>query len=250
MTNFVKAAAPSVEAMGNAARHALPGVKLWGPAAGLAGAAGLDYLQNPDARYPFDPNGFHGNNRWRYGNAAINTMFLGAAPFLHRHPAAMYGALSSPFVKDVLVSAMPTMNAVRGAADTTSKTQMLGSLLGAGALGLGAAGLAKYISSKDREQGGRVRVKLPSKGPHSKDTEVDIPLGDVAVSPTQKAYLFRDVRKQLRSESQTRGMKLDAEHHKLIPFAEWKEHVGNMDEPKTASARLLNMVKLANSIKI
>lgn len=233
------------------AKKALPGVRWWAGPAGVAGAAGLDYLQNPKARYPFDPEGGHGNQRWRYGNAAINSIFLTMAPFLHHNPAAMYGALSSPFIKDTLVAAMPTMESMRRDADTRRKSMGAALGIGAGALGLGGLATAKYLAAKNREMGGKVRVTLPTKDPNDRETEVEMPLDDVDISPAQRERLSRDVRKRVRSETRERTLKLDPETHKLIPFADWKARYGKgrtEEEVKVASDRLTNIVSIANNL--
>jgi len=237
-------AAPVAKELG---KKLLPGVKYWGLPAGAAGAAGLDYLQNPESRYPFDMRGFEGSKRWRLGNAAINTGFLTMAPFLTHKPGLMYGALGSPFAKDLMVKGMPTLDSVQKNMDTQRMGTRAGLALGAGALTLGGLGLAKFLRSKGRDAGGRVRVTLPTKSPSDKETEVDMPLDDSTISPAQRERLARDIRKRLRGETRERTLKLDPETHKLIPYDQWKARFGDT-KAKAASERLSNIVHLANNL--
>ena len=228
-----------------------------GVTAGLAGASGLDYLQNPDSKYPLDTTGSEGSNRWRYGNFGINATLLGMAPFLHKVPHR-FAALSAPFAKDLMVKAMPAldsvqknMNTQRQAAKDTTANQNLalagGAALGAGALGIGGAALLKYLSTKDRVNGPRMHVTLPTKNPNDRETEVDMPMDDDSISPAQQERLHRDVRKRLRGETRERTLKLDPETRKLISLDQWERKFGDQ-APKTASERLANVVRLANNL--
>lgn len=85
-----------------------------------------------------------------------------------------------------------------------------GGLLGAGLIGGGVLGykLLKAIQKQqeiaESKAKGRIKVTLPTKDPDDRETVVDMPLEEIALSNTQLGKLQRDTRRRIRGETRER----------------------------------------------
>ena len=218
-------------------------------ASGIGGAYGLDYLQHPgEGHLLSDPKS---NSRWRWGNAGINSAFLGSVPllFAKNYPAAAAVMMGSPFSKDLMVAGLPLVNKMRENEGKKGLNALLAAGIGVGALGLGGAGLNKYIKSKNEDKArveqGELSVILPTKDPGDGETKMTMSVPKAQLSEAMLSKVHRDVRKRLRSENRERTMKRDPKKHKLIPFDKWQEQYG---ESKAATESIKNIKHLADNL--
>jgi hypothetical protein len=173
-------------------------------------------------------------------NAAAISQLTGARikAQLAAGAAGASGILTGPLIKDLVIPAHKTMHAVseaqkdlrsgisalrEGLATSKVNPWLLGGLglAGAGAVGGGAWALQKAIRDKAeapiffrQEQGGRLRVTLPTTNKHDAETVLDLPFDkDVNLSRSLYDRLGIDVRRRLRGETsqriKRRGQDLD-----------------------------------------
>lgn len=205
-------------------RYAIPAV------AGLGATGVYDQLA-----FPKDPNPFSDYRR------GLNTVFnlgmtTGGAALLHggigKGPAgagavaAGLGMMVTPPIKDLALMAQKPVHDVSKTMDNVNRNSQIGLGLGAAAVGLGGLGLAKYISSKAKQDSPRVKITLPTKNPHDRETVVDMPLNNDAIPPRTLLRMEQQMRRQLRAETRERALKRDPNTGKLIPIDEWNRMYG------------------------
>lgn len=96
-------------------------------------------------------------------------------------------------------------------------------LIGGGVALAGLGGLAGYHFLKNRNNPS-VRVKLPGV---ERETEINIPIRDVAISRSLQRDIGRDVRRTVREDNKSRRTKIDPVTRKRIPVAEYELKYGD-----------------------
>jgi RimJ/RimL family protein N-acetyltransferase len=199
---------------------------------------GMDVMQHDD----FSLESF---DKKRIGNAILNAAIGAGAGHMSGKGKLLEGVSMASLApaKDLLLNLQDTPNKVNAAMETlaegTSNTNKLIAGLGIGALGLGAAGLIKYLTKKDpKTDMGSIKLKLPGKkGEPNTDAEVVLPIDMPQLSPSLMDGLNRGVRVQTRKNVRANSMKRDPETGKLIPIDEWEEkYKGTMYDPEMNKA--------------
>lgn len=215
---------------------------------GAANAGLWDWLQNEDVDIPFVDsvrsmlNGDFDSERYkRLGVNAITGAIGGGAMLGGLHlkkdnPARMATILAGATepltvtpLKDALVPVPETLQAFR-------KNQRLGTTLkaalGVGGLGLGAAALAKYLTSRDGEWDvAKARYKIQGKpGDPYSDAEIEVPIDDPEFSDSMLADIGKNVRNQARKNLRSNTTKMDPKTGRQIPFDDWDRKYGNLTE--------------------
>jgi hypothetical protein len=194
---------------------------------------GMDVMQHDD----FSLESF---DKKRIGNAILNAAIGAGAGHMSGKGKLLEGVSMASLApaKDLLLNLQDTPDKVNAAMETlaegTSNTNKLIAGLGIGALGLGAAGLIKYLTKKDpKTDMGSIKLKLPGKkGEPNTDAEVVLPIDMPQMSPSLLEGLNRGVRVQTRKNVRANSMKRDPETGKLIPIDEWEEkYKGTMYDP-------------------
>lgn len=215
---------------------------------GTANAGLWDWLQNEDVDIPFVDSvrsmlngGFDSERYKRLGVNALTGAIGGAGIYggirmSKDNPARMATILAGatePLVatplKDALIPVPETLHTFR-------KNQRLGTALkaalGIGGLGLGAAALAKYLTSRDSEGDvAKARYKIQGKpGDPYSDAEIEVPIDDPAFSDSMLADIGKNVRNQARKNLRSNTTKMDPKTGQQIPFDDWDRKYGNLTE--------------------
>lgn len=215
---------------------------------GTANAGLWDWLQNEDVDIPFVDSvrsmlngGFDSERYKRLGVNALTGAIGGAGIYgglrmAKDNPARMATILAGatePLVatplKDALIPVPETLHAFR-------KNQRLGTALkaalGVGGLGLGAAALAKYLTSRDGEGDvAKARYKIQGKpGDPYSDAEIEVPIDDPEFSDSMLADIGKNVRNQARKNLRSNTTKMDPKTGQQIPFDEWDRKYGNLTD--------------------
>lgn len=215
---------------------------------GVANAGLWDWLQNEDVDIPFVDSvrsmlngGFDSERYKRLGVNAITGavgggIMLGGLNLKKDNPARMAAILAGATepltvtpLKDALVPVPETLHTFR-------KNQRLGTALkaalGIGALGLGGAALAKYLTSRDGEGDvAKARYKIQGKpGDPYSDAEIEVPIDDPEFSDSMLADIGKNVRNQARKNLRSNTTKMDPKTGQQIPFDEWDRKYGNLTE--------------------
>lgn len=199
---------------------------------------GMDVMQHDD----FSLESF---DKKRIGNAILNAAIGAGAGHMGGKGKLLEGVSMASLApaKDLLLNLQDTPDKVNAAMETlsegTSNTNKLIAGLGIGALGLGAAGLIKYLTKKDpKTDMGSIKLKLPGKkGEPNTDAEVVLPIDMPQMSPSLLEGLNRGVRVQTRKNVRANSMKRDPETGKLIPMDEWEEkYKGTIYDPEMNKA--------------
>lgn len=215
---------------------------------GTANAGLWDWLQNEDVDIPFVDSvrsmlngGFDSERYKRLGVNALTGAIGGAGIYgglrmSKDNPARMATILAGatePLVatplKDALIPVPETLHAFR-------KNQRLGTTLkaalGIGALGLGGAALAKYLTSRDGEGDvAKARYKIQGKpGDPYSDAEIEVPIDDPEFSESMLADIGKNVRNQARKNLRSNTTKMDPKTGQQIPFDDWDRKYGNLTE--------------------
>lgn len=103
-----------------------------------------------------------------------------------------------------------------------AKKWLIGGGVGLAALA-GIGGLAGYKFLKNQSSPS-VRVKLPGV---ERETEINIPIRDVAISRSLQRDIGRDVRRTVREDNKSRRTKIDPVTRKRIPVAEYELKYGD-----------------------
>lgn len=203
---------------------------------------GMDVLQHDD----FSPESF---DKKRIGNAILNAMIGAGAGHIGGSGKAKdivhaTGMAALAPTKDLVLNLQDTPGKLNNTMESLSSNNKLLTLLGVGALGLGAAGVAKYLMKKDpKTDMGSIKLKLPGKkNEPGTDAEVVLPIDMPQMSPSLLEGLNRGVRIQARKNVRANSMKRDPETGKNIPIDEWEARYKNtMYDPeflgKEASTR-------------
>jgi len=201
------------------------------------GALGYDAAIEQKTQHAENPGGGFDAGKWLSGlapqNDGLRTIMLGlntglmrtGAPLM-KNPATVplgMGILGSIPAKDMLLQGLGVLPVIgqaagRHALPTDAGTQGMGT--GAKvALGTGAAALAALLGSSiyngnrqtkaaeeavQREQGGKIRVTLPTKNPGDQETQLEMPINNVSFSNALMQNLHRDIRRRLRTETAAR----------------------------------------------
>lgn len=203
---------------------------------------GMDVMQHDD----FSLESF---DKKRIGNAILNAAIGAGAGNLSGKGKLLEGVSMASLApaKDLLLNLQDTPDKVNAAMETlaegTSNTNKLIAGLGAGALGLGAIGLIKYLTKKDpKTDMGSIKLKLPGKKDEpGTDAEVVLPIDMPQMSPSLLEGLNRGVRVQARKNVRANAMKRDPETGKNIPIEDWEaKYKGTVYDPefnKSAGSR-------------
>lgn len=202
--------------------------------------AGMDYMMHDDYS--------HWDKR-RVGNFVLNSV-LGAASGGAAAKGDIKGmsvGLGSAVGKDLALSALPLMEKLDKTVDATNtvlKNQPTDAAIdnandaslnktlkyvGAGALGLGTAGLlAKLITSrKQKKEVGRIRYKIPGKnGDPNSAAIVEVPLIEGNLSPAMLESIETNIKRQAVRNIKANMRKRDPETGKLIPIEEYEAKYG------------------------
>lgn len=187
---------------------------------------GMDVMQHDD----FSLDSF---DKKRIGNAILNAALGAGSGHLissgkGKKIVEGAGLAALAPAKDLLLNLQDTPQKLNETLDT-AKTDLklnrsLMAILGAGALGLGGLGVAKYLMSKDpKTEMGSIKLKLPGKkGEPGTDAEVSLPIDMPQMSPSLLEGLNRGVRMQARKNVKANSYKRDPETGKNIPIEEWE----------------------------
>lgn len=217
-------------------------IKSFLPHAGgaLLTGAGLDYMMHEDYEHW---------DKMRVGNLLLNMALGGAAggAASKGNVGEMAAGLGGAVGKDLALSALPVMgklNSTLDATNTVLKNQpteaaagnandvALNNTLkyvGAGALGLGAAGLlAKVLASrKQKKEVGRIRYKIPgSNGDPNSAAIVEVPLTAGNLSPAMLDSIDTNIKRQAVRNIKANMRKRDPETGKLIPIYAYEAKYG------------------------
>lgn len=142
---------------------------------------------------------------------------------------AALGAPGASLVKDSLIPVPATLQSFR---NNQFASTALKAALGIGALGLGGAALAKYLTSRDGEGDvAKARYKIQGKpGDPYSDAEIEVPIDDPEFSDSMLADIGKNVRNQARKNLRSNTTKMDPKTGQQIPFDEWDRKYGNLTE--------------------
>lgn len=138
-------------------------------------------------------------------------------------------APGSALAKDALLPVPATLTSFRN-------NQLMGTImkgaLGVGGLGLGAAALAKYLTSRDGEGDvAKARYKIQGKpGDPYSDAEIEVPIDDPEFSDSMLADIGKNVRNQARKNLRSNTTKMDPKTGQQIPFDDWDRKYGNLTD--------------------
>lgn len=216
--------------------------------------------KNEDGSTKFDPLGYlKGFDPLRSANMVINSAAGAAIPIFYKTKGigpAISTALSIP-TKDLILTGIPflhnaskslelwnekTKNDIangnssvinitnpdsKGLVDAIKSYKGLIGTIGAGALGLGAAGLLYKMLKKDKEQlpdKGRIKYVIPGKkGDPSTYAEVDVPIDSDALSQTMQENISTNIRRQALKNIKANQRRRDPETGKLIPMYDYEK---------------------------
>ena len=142
---------------------------------------------------------------------------------------AALGAPGASLVKDSLIPVPATLQSFR---NNQFASTALKAALGIGALGLGGAALAKYLTSRDGEGDvAKARYKIQGKpGDPYSDAEIEVPIDDPEFSESMLADIGKNVRNQARKNLRSNTTKMDPKTGQQIPFDDWDRKYGNLTE--------------------
>ena len=142
---------------------------------------------------------------------------------------AALGAPGASLVKDSLIPVPATLQSFR---NNQFASTALKAALGLGALGLGGAALAKYLTSRDGEGDvAKARYKIQGKpGDPYSDAEIEVPIDDPEFSDSMLADIGKNVRNQARKNLRSNTTKMDPKTGQQIPFDDWDRKYGNLTE--------------------
>lgn len=199
-------------------------------ASGLGTAAALDALAyGKDAPSLKD----YATKNWnvsRGTNLAINAGLGAFIPRIAMNPANPHAAEAAMLfgagipAKDLILTATGAIPRITHSVESTSKAleeqgnngwstrdkAIAGTLAGAGLAGGGILAykllkeLKKSRELREKAQGGRVQVTLPTKSPDDRETMLDMPIDEIDLSRAQLSKLQRDARRRLRAETKER----------------------------------------------
>jgi hypothetical protein len=151
------------------------------------------------------------------------------------------GAIGMLPAKDLLINAQHLPNKIDEVLDATNtklknaptdSTADLNKTLkyvGAGALGLGAAGLAAKLltRNKAKKEVGHIRYRIPGKnGDPSTEAIVELPLDTAKLSPAMLENIETNIKRQAVKNIKANMRKRDPETGKLIPMEEYEAKYG------------------------
>ena len=142
---------------------------------------------------------------------------------------AALGAPGASLVKDSLIPVPATLQSFR---NNQFASTALKAALGIGALGLGGAALAKYLTSRDGEGDvAKARYKIQGKpGDPYSDAEIEVPIDDPKFSESMLADIGKNVRNQARKNLRSNTTKMDPKTGQQIPFDDWDRKYGDLTE--------------------
>lgn len=206
----------------------------------LLTGAGLDYMMHEDYKHW---------DKMRVGNLLLNMALGGAAggAAAKGKVGEMAAGLGGAVGKDLALSALPLMGKLNHTLDATNtvlKNQPTEAAagnandaalnntikyVGAGALGLGAAGLlAKVLASrKQKKEVGRIRYKIPGRnGDPNSAAIVEVPLTAGNLSPAMLDSIDTNIKRQAVRNIKANMRKRDPETGKLIPIDVYEAKYG------------------------
>lgn len=216
--------------------------------------------ENEDGSIKFDPLGYvKGFDPLRSANMVANSAAGALVPILYKTKGigpAISTALSIP-TKDLILTGIPTLHNAskalelwnektkhdlengyssvinitnpdnKGLVDAIKSYKGLIGTIGAGALGLGAAGLLYKMLKKDKEQlpdKGRIKYVIPGKkGDPTTYAEVDVPLDSESLSQTMQENISTNIRRQALKNIRANQRRRDPETGKLVPLYDYEK---------------------------
>lgn len=185
--------------------------------------------QNNDHQ-PWQKEYWQGMDKQRLGMGVLNALLgVGGGHMIGKgikgDPKSLVAGSSmvamSP-AKDWIVQSLPAAHklpkALEQLSDPTKAKMTKGQMA---ALGLGAAGVAgtlyggskllahirELAEANRRSSGARMQVTLPTKDPDDRETTIDLPFEEVAMSPTMNSKLQRDFRRRVSKEINERTIR-------------------------------------------
>jgi hypothetical protein len=227
---------------------------------GVGSAAVMDMYNQGDVSPFSDPDKYFDNLSYeRLRNFALNTAIGSAGTHLIRKGIAAgkdggtqamlgMGTLIGLPTKDLLFNAQhlpgkidkvldathtelknkPTSDAYTNGLSKEMNTTL--KLVGGGALGLGALGLAAKVLKRDKtkKEVGRIRYRIPGKnGDPATEAVVELPLDSAKLSPTMIEGIETNIRRQAVRNIKANMRKRDPQTGKLIPLTEWEAKYGS-----------------------
>lgn len=161
------------------------------------------------------------------------------------------GEIAMSPMKDLIINSLPlptkvdntlnevSTNAKAALQEAKSNSNTMKWLAGAGiagALGLGGLGIAKYLSSKNKEDKARIKYKLKGKeGDPSTGAVIEMPIDSPEFSENLMEGLNMGIKRQVGKTIKYNSLKIDPETGRKIPYEEYVSKYGTQDGVKQAS---------------